>query len=234
MSLPTHCIKRLARDVSEINKNNLSSNGIFYIHDEENILNGYALIIGPKDTVYENGFYFFQFLFPEQYPYSPPKVTFCNFDKNNNTRFHPNLYRNGKTCLSLLNTWKGDGWTSCQTIRSVLLTLSSILTSNPLIEEPGVTITHRDTKPYNRIITYKNIEVSIIDVIIDCLNNDLTRFEMFSYIIKDIFNNNKESIKEKIIELEKNNSSGIVRVDIYNMECRINYKIILDKFEKLI
>ena len=39
------------------------------------------------------------------------------------TRFNPNLYRNGKVCISLLNTWKGEQWTSCQTIESILLSL---------------------------------------------------------------------------------------------------------------
>ena len=233
MSLSTCCVKRIARDVCDLNKYNLSNNGIFYVHDEENILNGLALIIGPKDTVYENGFYFFKFLFPEDYPFSPPKVTFCNYDNKTNTRFHPNLYRNGKTCLSLLNTWKGDGWTSCQTIRSVLLTLSSILTSNPLVEEPGILISNKDNEPYNRIITFKNIEISIIEIIENCFNNNLNDFEVFSFIIKEIFNSNKEKIKKKITDLNKTNKISFERVSIYNMECAINYKHLLNKFEKI-
>jgi ubiquitin-protein ligase len=234
MSLPQSCIKRIARDVSDIHKNSLANNGIFYVHDEENILNGCALIIGPDDTVYENGFYFFKFLFPDNYPYSPPKVTFCNYDNKTNTRFHPNLYRNGKTCLSLLNTWRGDGWTSCQNIRSVLLTLSSILTSNPLTEEPGITIKHRDNIPYNKIITFKNIEISIIRIITDCLNHKLNDFNVFSCIIKDLFEKNKYKIKDKIKNLKNNNLSCNVKVSVYNMECEINYKLLLDNFEKLI
>lgn len=235
MSLPNSCIKRIARDVCDLSKNNLSNNGIFYIHDEDNILNGYALIVGPEDTVYEGGFYFFKFLFPENYPYSPPTVTFCTYDNKVNTRFHPNLYRNGKTCLSILNTWKGDGWTSCQTIRSVLLTLSSILTSNPLIEEPGILISHRDNIPYNNIITFKNIEVSIIDVIEKCKNNDLSDFEMFSYIIKEIFENKKFKTHQRISELkDKYSKSYIEKAFIYNMECEINYKKLSNYYEKLI
>ena len=36
------------------------------------------------------------------------KLTYLTNDGN--TRFHPNLYRNGKVCLSVLNTWRGkDG-----------------------------------------------------------------------------------------------------------------------------
>ena len=234
MSLPTSCIKRIARDVSDIHKNSLADNGIFYVHDEENILNGYALIIGPDETVYENGFYFFKLLFPENYPYSPPNVTFCNHDDKTNTRFHPNLYRNGKTCLSLLNTWKGDGWTSCQNIRSVLLTLSSILTANPLIEEPGITITHRDNIPYNKIITFKNIQVSILKTMDECLNNNLNDFNVFSYVIKDIFKKNKKKIKDKILYLQEKNCYCIEKASVYNMACEINYNAILNEFDKLI
>ena len=94
MTLPLSCLKRIAKDVSEINKFPLNDNGIFYIHDEENILNGYCLIYGPEDTLYQYGYYFFKFKFPENYPQSPPVVTFYTYDSYENTRFHPNLYRN--------------------------------------------------------------------------------------------------------------------------------------------
>ena len=52
-------IKRLAKDVREIMKNPLEEHGIHYIHNETHMLKGQALIIGPKDTPYENGYYFF-------------------------------------------------------------------------------------------------------------------------------------------------------------------------------
>ena len=48
--------------------------GIYYKHDDEYILRGKAMIIGPEGTPYENGMYFFSFKFPEDYPTSPPKV----------------------------------------------------------------------------------------------------------------------------------------------------------------
>ena len=239
MTLPTTCIKRIAKDVSDINKNNLVDNGIFYIHDEDNITEGYALIIGPKETVFENGYYFFKFKFPSDYPYLPPTVVFCNYDTVTNTRFHPNLYRNGKTCLSLLNTWRGDGWTSCQNIRSVLLSLSSILTSNPLIEEPGINITHKDNEPYNSIICYKNYEVSIINVInfVDkkINNNNLENFNIFSSIIKDTFENNKYLLHKSLLDkVRLFPNKEWKTVSIYNMACNLNYSKLLKEFEKLI
>jgi hypothetical protein len=49
-------INRLLRDVKQVIKNPLSENGIYYVHDDEDILKGYALIIGPSDTPYFGGF----------------------------------------------------------------------------------------------------------------------------------------------------------------------------------
>ena len=53
-------VKRLISDIKEMNKNSLSKDGIYYKHDESNMLLGYALIIGPENTPYQYGFYFFQ------------------------------------------------------------------------------------------------------------------------------------------------------------------------------
>ena len=153
-------IKRLVKDVKFIMDNSLENENIFYNHDEENILNGFALIIGPKNTPYENGIYLFKFIFPDNYPFSPPKVEFHTTDGY--TRFHPNLYINKYVCLSILNTWQGESWTSCQSIYSILLTLQSILNDKPLINEPGIKSNNNDINNYNNLIKYKNLELTII------------------------------------------------------------------------
>ena len=57
-------ISRLVNDVKNIIKNPLSEHGIYYQHDEADMLKGYALIVGPEDTPYFGGFYFFEFSFP--------------------------------------------------------------------------------------------------------------------------------------------------------------------------
>ena len=162
MSLDKTTIKRIANDVKYLlnNKNNLENENIYYKHSDSNILTGYALIIGNIDTPYLYGYYFFKFDFPENYPFSPPKVTFLTNDGK--MRFNPNYYSCGKVCLSLLNTWKGDGWTSCQTIYSVLIVLSSVLNSNPLLNEPGININDLNLEKYNFLVEYKNYQFSII------------------------------------------------------------------------
>ena len=73
--------KRILVDIKNIRKNeDLEKCGIHVKFNEDNIFNAQALIIGPKDTPYENGFYFFDINFPSDYPMNPPKVKFCTLD----------------------------------------------------------------------------------------------------------------------------------------------------------
>ena len=228
--------KRLLRDVADIMKNNLSSQGIYYIHDEENILKGYAMIFGPKDTPYENGVYFFNFDFPNNYPFVPPKLTYLTND-GHGTRYNPNLYRNGKVCLSILNTWRGEQWTSCQTIRSILLTLVTVLNETPLINEPGIKITSPHVKTYNKIIKYRNYQIAILKV----LQKKLLPMKHISFypIIKNHILSNKETILKNIENdykkykiYKKDNKSIYCR--IYNMNCIPDYENLLSDFKSFI
>jgi ubiquitin-protein ligase len=152
-------IKRIMIDYKEILNEPIER--IHYIHDETNVLKGYAMIIGREDTPYEDGYYFFDFTFPQNYPFSPPLVTFINYDGS--TRFNPNLYIGGKVCLSILNTWDGEKWSSCQSIKSILLSLSIlILNEEPILNEPGITRDHPCFNNYHKLIEYKNVEISIL------------------------------------------------------------------------
>ena len=222
--------KRIVNDVKELIVSPLYSHGIYYIHNENDILKGKALIIGPSDTPYDNGFYLFDFNFPTNYPHSPPEVTFCTNDGL--TRMNPNLYIQGKVCLSILNTWQGDQWTGCQTISSVLLALCTLLTSNPLLNEPGVSDTHKDFKNYNTVITYKNFETAMIHVLTN--KHIIDNFPMFENVIRTHFLAKFDYNIKRLNELlvlhpvkERINTS------IYRMDVRIDYKKLLDNFINL-
>ena len=219
--------RRLIKDIKEIIKNPLTDNGIYYTHDEENMLKGYALIIGPSDSIYEDGFYFFEFFFPKDYPFLPPKVIFHTGDGV--TRFNPNLYRNGKTCLSILNTWRGETWTSCQSIRSVLLTLITLFNNKPLLNEPGIKDTHRDFDVYNVMIKYKNFETAICGILTQIRMPHL--FLPFFSITKKHFLKKYEKILERIDEEKE--KSGEYYVSIYNMRFNIDYKDLKSKIIEL-
>ena len=61
----------------------------------------HALITGPFDTPYEGGFFYFFIRCPPDYPIHSPRVKFMTTDEGR-VRFNPNLYKNGKVCLSIL------------------------------------------------------------------------------------------------------------------------------------
>jgi ubiquitin-conjugating enzyme E2 Z len=152
-------VKRLIRDVRAITSEPLTDHGIHYQHSDEDLLKGQALIIGPGETPYSDGFYLFDISYPYDYPHRPPTVKFCTNDGV--TRMNPNLYMSGKVCVSILNTWRGEAWTGCQTISTMLLALVSLLNSEPLLNEPGITSDNPDFATYNSIIQYKNVETAI-------------------------------------------------------------------------
>ena len=225
-------INRLLKDVKQIIKNPLTDQGIYYIHDDTDILKGYAMIVGPSETPYFGGFYFFEFKFPVDYPHSPPKVKYCT--NGDNIRFNPNLYTCGKVCVSLLNTWRGDQWTSCQTITTVLLTFCTLLCKDPLLNEPGVSKTNKDMKNYNEIIEFSNVNIAICDIVTKNKNVYLPFFDSFYFYIKENFNKNHEKIVEfvqkKIKDTDVENKN--LTTQIYSMNVYINYKKVLEKLNK--
>jgi ubiquitin-protein ligase len=152
---------RLLKDVREMMTAQVT--GVHYKHSETDMLCGYALIVGPEDSLYDGGYYFYKFKFPPDYPHSPPLVEFLTNDGD--TRMHPNMYKNRRMCMSLLNSWRGDQWTGCQTIKSVLLTIMSLLDSKPLLNEPGITDKNPDYDAYHRIIRFKNYEFSMLHLL---------------------------------------------------------------------
>ena len=163
MAAPGAGIRRIARDVADVMRTPLTAEGVYYQHDDEDVYEGWAAIIGKPGTPYAHGCYTFHLRFPQSYPVAPPEVTARTQDPAQRTRFHPNLYRNGRVCRSSLNTWKGEGWSSCLTLRAVLLDIAQALNrAEPLLEEPGVTMGHRDRVNYNRALRYKNLEVAVL------------------------------------------------------------------------
>jgi ubiquitin-conjugating enzyme E2 Z len=210
-------IQRLLKDVKQLIRHPLTDNGIYYYHDDLNMTKGYAMIIGPSDTPYFGGYYFFKFDYPFDYPFSPPKVTFMTNDGK--TRFNPNLYKCGKVCVSILNTWAGDKWSSCQTINSILLTLCTLFNNAPLENEPGHYKTSTDFEPYQKSIEFQNINFAICDMI--NRDNIPEQFIFFYPFMKTHFINNYDKILQHI--KSKNSQISFEIVTLYNMSININY-----------
>ena len=151
---------------------------------EENLYTPLVVIVGPDDTPYEKGFYCIKFKFTEKFPFEPPKATFLTTDGH--VRMNPNLYASGKICLSLLGTWSGPQWTSCQNLSTIILSLLMIMHENPIQNEPGYQNTKIDSKRnqlYNLLLIHANIRVGVLQMI----QTPPIGFACFTPILKKLF-----------------------------------------------
>ena len=199
--------RRLLNDLKEIHKNPVEN--IFISLNDDKIDEWNILIIGSQDTPYEYGFFFFRMTYPLQYPLEPPKLTLMTTECGV-TRFNPNLYSNGKVCLSIINTWSGPKWTSVMTSKSVLLSLQSLMCKDPLYNEPGFdSRPEHDSIKYNIIVEHDKFRVAI---------NKMLKYPVYPEFI------------EIMIEHFKKNYDKIVDKLEYNIT---NTKSLLKKYGKL-
>ena len=208
--------KRISKDIKNYVQSDINEVGIYCHIDESNIQNIKALIIGPKNTPYENGFYLFNITFPDDYPFNPPKVKFLTYEYG--VRFNPNLYTNGKVCLSILGTWSGPGWTTCLNLNTVLLSIQSLLNENPISNEPGFEKeTGTKAKNYANVVNYFNIKTATIKMI----ENPPHGFEVFKDIMTNHFIKNIDYYRN-YIEQNKQLQGSNMNSSIYSMNTIID------------
>jgi len=117
--------------------------GIKFVVDSEHASLFKVLIEGPEGTPFEMGLFEFSGFIPPDYPNSPPRLH-LETTGSGKARFSPNLYTNGKVCLSLLGTWEGSADEQWQpgksTILQVLISIQGmIFTERQVDNEPGFT-----------------------------------------------------------------------------------------------
>ncbi|KAI6162076.1 hypothetical protein EDD17DRAFT_1579813 [Pisolithus thermaeus] len=94
-----------------------------------------SLIIGPENTPYENAPFVIDWMLDSNFPQSPPIAYFHSWT-NGNGRINPNLYEEGKVCLSILGTWTGDRTETWSAARSSLLQAFVSIQGLVLVKEP--------------------------------------------------------------------------------------------------
>ncbi|RYP21349.1 hypothetical protein DL765_002250 [Monosporascus sp. GIB2] len=132
-------VGRMRRLITEISNLRASlPEGIFVRHGSSRLDMMKVLIVGPRGTPYEYGFFEFDLFCTMDYPNVPPMMRFTTTNKGR-TRFNPNLYEDGKICLSLLGTWSGEQWNREKSrILQLLVSIQSmILCEQPWYNEPG-------------------------------------------------------------------------------------------------
>ncbi|KAK6512710.1 hypothetical protein TWF506_008881 [Arthrobotrys conoides] len=104
-----------------------------------------VLIVGPRNTPYELAPFVFDFHLGPNFPSAPPTGYFHSWT-NGIGRVNPNLYEDGKICLSLLGTWHGEkrseNWSSSgSSILQVLVSLMGlVLVKEPYYNEAGFNV----------------------------------------------------------------------------------------------
>lgn len=51
--------KRILKDVKDVMRQPLGEQGVYYIHDEDNMMKGYVMIRANDDSPFRHGFFFF-------------------------------------------------------------------------------------------------------------------------------------------------------------------------------
>lgn len=135
---------------------------------DEDVRRCRAIILGPPDTPYSEGFFEFSIKFGREYPNRSPEVRLVTTN-GGRTRFNPNLYADGKVCLSILGTWraeKNEEWSSAHGLETLLISIQSLMSSNPYENEPGFEDDHTDgqkkeAKAYIAKITHETIRIAV-------------------------------------------------------------------------
>jgi ubiquitin-conjugating enzyme E2 O len=135
-------LKRITRE-HRILATSLPTNQIYIRAYESRLDLLRCLIIGPKDTPYEYAPFLIDLFLPPNYPTAPPIAHFHSWTSGLG-RINPNLYEEGKICLSLLGTWPGRGqgeadtWSEKANILQVLVSLMGlVLVKKPFYNEAG-------------------------------------------------------------------------------------------------
>lgn len=98
--------------------------------DETNFFEWKVWIEGPKDTCYAGGVFQLCLKFPKDYPMSPPELRYVS------DFWHPNVFANGKVCMSILHPPGEDvmsgelpeeRWLPTQSVTTIILSLMSLL-----------------------------------------------------------------------------------------------------------
>jgi ubiquitin-conjugating enzyme E2 D/E len=109
-------LKRIQRELIEIQNtppDNCSAGPI----KTDDLFRWEGVIFGPSDSPYAGGVFKLNILFPSDYPFKSPTITFTT------KIYHPNINAAGIICLDILKTQ----WSPALTISKVLLSICSLL-----------------------------------------------------------------------------------------------------------
>jgi len=228
LSVNKRLLKELRLLTIQQNSKNLLDNDYLISFDESDLTKVFAIIKGPKDSLYRHKFIRLNFDIPNDYPFSPPKVSFVNYD---GTRMHPVFYETGVVCCTILNTWpsvesesknKLEAWTSSLGIETVILTFLSFLDNEPYTYEANAP----NNESYNTYVLFQSWYTCLIRYI----ENKNKQPELFTTFISNYLLLNVSNIIEDLRDL-----NDTYPPDAYSTNCfyigyyLINYIQVINK-----
>ncbi|EFJ50717.1 hypothetical protein VOLCADRAFT_116740 [Volvox carteri f. nagariensis] len=140
-------MRQLAKEVNDMQPGGrlalpcMAAAAIYLRQDSARVDKMRAVITGPEGTPYEGGMFVFDIFCPAGYPNDPPVMMVYNTG-GGKARYNPNLYADGKVCLSLLGTYNSghtsEKWNpTLSSLYQVLVSIQSqILVTDPMTNEP--------------------------------------------------------------------------------------------------
>ena len=132
----------LSREFMNLKKRPKSNYFQVYQTEGDSVKRWIVYVIGPPRTLYEGGVFKTLIRFPDAYPMEPPSVQFLS------NILHPNIYRDGKVCITTLQKPPPRSETNQSTLSSevhwrpvlgveqVYLSIISLL-SDPNLDDPA-------------------------------------------------------------------------------------------------
>eukprot|EP01080_Neovahlkampfia_damariscottae_P005417 gene5417-9230_t len=158
----------LAKQLKELQKNPVEGFSAGLV-DESNLFEWDLLVYGPPETMFEGGLWKASLSFPSDFPDNPPVMKFKT------EIWHPNIYKDGKVCISILHASGDDEygyeksserWNPILSVEAILLSVISML-AHPNIESPAnidaATQFRDDPKGYKKKVK------KIVEKSMDCL-----------------------------------------------------------------
>lgn len=203
-SVTAKSIQRVMKEITSFTRDTLPlsfSSTISVRVDEHNINALKCMITGPDNTPYHGGCFLFDIMIPNNYPNDVPNFLLVTTGEGT-VRFNPNLYKNGKVCLSLLGTWSGHSSESWIPEKSTLIQVfvsiqSLIFVEDPYFNEPSYESSmhsehgKQESFKYNDSRRFSTVKWAMIDQI----KHPKKGFEM---MIKKHFYYKKESIIKEV------------------------------------
>jgi baculoviral IAP repeat-containing protein 6 len=202
---------------------------IFVRIDPNNICAMRFLMTGPENTPYECGCFIFDMYVGIKFPQGSPEVYYLN---TGNKRFNPNLYADGKVCLSILGTWSGsvsEQWNEkTSSFFQILMSIQSqILIEEPYFNEPGHESYENNralkaSNDYNQNIRLYTMKHAIYDLI-----KNPQIYSQFTDVIKQHFKIRKEKVLEVCYKWTKDASATLKK------DYEQTYQQIIEEINKL-